>query len=161
MPSTAITLGDAKQWLSKTFVKYTIKKVSALYFGMAMYDVQVIEEVPNINSLRKRQFRLYAETPDDTAKAWWEATQGPMSPPATTPLPTFTDKAREFLRTEVKANKIKAGEMIYGDDKMERATATVIDVTGQEKYVVVKRVGVVFSMEDYTPVVIAKEAAKV
>lgn len=159
MPPTGITLGEAKQWLTDNFVKHTIKKVSALYFGMAMYDVQVVEEVPNINSIRKRQFRLYSETPDDTSKAWWEATQGPMSPPATTPELTFTDEARAFLRTEVKADKIKAGEMIYSDNDMERATATVIDPTGKEKYVIIKKVDNIFSMEDYTPVVIAKEAA--
>jgi len=160
MPATDITLGDAKQWLTDNFVKHTIKKVSALYFGMAMYDVQVVEEVQEINSIRKRQFRLYSETPEDTSKAWWESTMGPMSPPETTPVLTFTDEARKFLRDEVKANNIKLGELIYGDDEMERATATVIDTTSKEKYVIIKRSDNKFSMEDYTPVVSAREAAR-
>lgn len=158
MPATHITLGDAKQWLTNNFVKHTIKKVSALYFGMVMYDVQVVEEVPNINSIRKRQFRLYAESPEDTAKAWWESTMGPMSAPVIPQTPTFTDEARAFLRTEVKADSIKTGELIYGDNEMKRATATVVDPTGKEKYVIIKKKDGAFSMEDYTPVVLAKEA---
>ncbi len=152
MPPTGMTLGEAKQWMNEHFVKHTFKKTSHLYFGLLIYDVQAIEEVPNANSLRKRQFRLYAESDEDTAKAWWEATQGPMSPPASTPEPTFLDGAREFLRIEVKANRIKAGELIYGDNDMERATATVIGADSIEKYVVIKKEETTFSMEDFTSI---------
>lgn len=152
MPPTGLTRAGAKQYLSDNFVKHTIIHVNAkagLYFGLDVWDVSALEEISNVNSLRKRNFRLYTQGLGDDAKAWWEATQGPMSPPATTPEPTFLDGARDFLRAEVKADRIKAGELIYGDDEMERATATVIDKGKKEKRVLIKRVGKIFSMEDY------------
>ena len=150
MPPTGLTLAGAKQYLSDNFEKHTIKKTSELYFGLDVWDVKALEKVPTIDSLRRRNFRLYTAGLDDTAKAWWEATQGPMSPPAPpTPEPTFLDGARAFLRAEVKADRIKAGELIYGDDEMERATATVIDSGKKEKRVLIKRVDAIFSMEDY------------
>jgi len=152
MPPTGLTLGEAKKYLSNNFVKYTLKKVSALYFGLDEWDVKALEEVPNVNSLRKRNFRLYTRGISDEVPAWWEATQGPMSPPISTPEPTFLDEARNFLREEVKTNHIKAGELIYGDDKMERATATIINAAGKEKHAVIKRVDNKFSMEDYIPI---------
>lgn len=153
MPPTGLTLAGAKQYLSDNFVKHTITHVNAkagLYFGLDVWDVSALEEVSNVNSLRKRNFRLYTQGLGDDAKAWWEATQGPMSPPVPpTPEPTFLDDARAFLRAEVKADRIKAGELIYGDDEMERATATVISSEKKEKRVLIKRVADVFSMEDY------------
>ena len=155
MPPTGITLGEAKQYLSEKFVKYTIAHVNAkagLYFGLDVWDVSALEEVPNVNSVRKRNFRLYTKGLDDDAKAYWEATQGPMPAPVVTPEPTFLDGAMNYIREEVKTNKIKAGELIYGDDQMERATATIIGIDGAEKYVVIKQEAAVFSMENYTPV---------
>lgn len=152
MPETGLTLAKAKLYLSDNFVKHTISHVNAkagLYFGLDVWDVSALEEVLNVNSLRKRNFRLYTQGLDDDSKAWWEATQGPMSPPATTPESTFLEGARDFLRAEVKADRIKAGELIYGDDEMERATATVIDKGKKEKRVLIKRVDAIYSMEDY------------
>ena len=156
MPSTGITLREAKQYMIDNFITHTITHVNVkagLYFGLDVWDVSALEEVPNINSVRKRNFRLYTQGLEDDALAYWEATQGPMSPPTVTPKPTFIDGARTFLKEEVAANTIKAGELIYGDNDMERATATVIDsATNNEKYVVIKKKADVFSMEDYTPI---------
>jgi hypothetical protein len=151
LPATGLTLKDAKQYMASNFVQYTIKKTSHLYFGLLIYDVQAIEEVSDLNSLRKRQFRLYAVSEDGASKAWWEATQGPMSLEPAIPEPTFTDGVRAFIRAKVKSDYIKAGELIYSDDEMERATATVIVATKKEKRVVVKRIKGVYSMEGYIP----------
>ena len=162
MPPTGLTLAGAKEWLNENFVKHTITPVNAkagLYFGLDTWDVKALEEVPNINSLRKRNFRLYTAGLEEDSKAWWESTMGPMSAPLIPSLPTFLDDARDFLRSEVKADKIKAGELLYGDDEMERTTAIVIDVTNKEKHILIKRINNKFSMEDYTPVTIAKDIA--
>lgn len=153
LPITGLTLGEAKKYLSDNFVKHTLKKVSERYFGLDVWDVKVMEEVPNVNSLRKRNFRLYTQGLEDDSKAWWESTQGPMSPP-TPPVPeqTFLQQAKRFLATEVEASRINAAELIFGDDDMERATAVVIDPTLQEKRVVIKKgADGKFTMEYYTP----------
>lgn len=156
MPPTGLTLASAKEYLAGKFVKYTIVHVNAktgLYFGLDIWDVSALEEVPNVNSVRKRNFRLYTQGLEDEAQAWWEATQGPMSPPTPpVPEPTFLQQAKAYLVTEVKEDRIKAAELIFGDDQMERATAVVIDSASNEKRVVIKKKDGVFSMEDYTPI---------
>lgn len=153
MPKTSLTLAGAKEYLKENFVKYTIKKTGSLYFGLNIWEVQALEEVPNINSVRKRQFRLYTKGIEDDSPAWWEATQGPMSAPSPPARePTFTEQAREYLRSEIKAGNIKAGELIFSDDVAERATAVVIDKTNTEKRVVImKDAEGKFSTEEYTP----------
>lgn len=152
MPSTSLTLAGAKQYMTNNFVSHTFKKTTFFYFELLVYDVQAIEEMPNLNSIRKRQFRLYAESDEDTAKAWWEATQGPMPAPIVTPEITFSNDANNFLISEVAANKIKVGKLIYTDDNMERATAMVVATDGIEKFVIIKKTDGIYSMEDYTPI---------
>ena len=158
LPKTGLTLAGAKQYLAENFVKYTITHVNAkkgLYFGLDVWDVSALEEVPNVNSVRKRNFRLYTQGIEDNSPAWWEATQGPMpapAPPTPTPQPTFLDEARAFLRREAKADRIKAAELIFGDDEMERATAVVVDNSLQEKRVVIRKdADGEFVMDAYTP----------
>lgn len=153
LPPTGLTLAGAKKYLSDNFVKHTLKKVSELYFGLDVWDVKAMEEVPNVNSLRRRNFRLYTQGLEDDSKAWWESTQGPMSAP-TPPAPesTFLEQVRSFLIKEAQTNEIKAAELLFGDNEMERATAVIIDSASKEKRVVIsKDTDDAFLMEDYTP----------
>ena len=78
MPKTSLTLAGAKQYLADNFPQYKMKKTSALHFGLDMWEVNALEEVPNINSVRTRNFRLYTRGIGDDSLAWWEATQGPV-----------------------------------------------------------------------------------
>ena len=73
----------------------------------------------------------------------------------------FLDEARAFLVEEAKADRIKAGELIYGDNDMQRATATVIDAAGKEKHVVLKRSKNGIKAEDYTPLLGTATAAEI
>lgn len=165
LPETGLTLGKAKEWLEKNFVRHTITHVNAkagLYFGLDAWDVKALEEVPNINSLRKRNFRLYTLGLEDDSKAWWEATQGPMSAPTPpTPEPTFLQQAMDFLVIEAKEDRIKAAELIFGDDKMERATAVVIGTDSKERRVVIRKNNEGgFSMDEYTPISLTEVVPK-
>ena len=151
MPITSLTLAGAKQYLALNFAQYKMKKTSALHFGLDMWEVNALEEVPNSNSLRTRNFRLYTQGIEDDSLAWWEATQGPVVPTPAPPLPTFRDQLLIFLREEVSANRFKIGVLTHVDNEMERAIATVVDSAGMEKRVIIKKEGLKFVMEDYTP----------
>ena len=152
IPETGLTLGKAKQFLEDNFIAYTMKKSSAIILGEYEWDVKCKEEIDDYRE-EKRNFRLYTKGLDADSYARWEKNQCPtqysISSPSTPPAHTFLDGARAFLRAEVKADRIEAGELIYGDDEMERATATVIDSGKKEKRVLIKRANNVFSMEDY------------
>lgn len=127
MPSTGLTLAGAKQYLSNNFANYTIKKTSErLYFGLDVWHVEALEKVPNINSLRKRQFRLYTKGIDDEAKAWWEATQGPMQPPTTIPEPTFVSRLETYIKTKIDDDTIKFGFIVQPSESLKRAICNVI-----------------------------------
>ena len=84
----------------------------------------------------------------------------PVSP-AEPAAANFLDEARAFLVEEAKADRIKAGELIYGDNDMQRATATVIDAAGKEKHVVLKRSKNGIKAEDYTPLLGTATAAEI
>jgi len=158
-PETGLTLGKVKQWLSANTLAYTMQKSSkGLILGEYEWTVNCKEEVDD-NYSQKRNYRLYTKGLEDDSKARWEKNQGPTLFPPPIPEPTFLDGARDFIRAEVVADRIRAGELIYGDNDMERATATVIDATNTEKYVVIKREADVFSMEDYTPIKIVSKAS--
>jgi len=82
--------------------------------------------------------------------------------PAEPAIPSFLDEARAYLIAEVQAGRLMAGELIYGDNDMQRATATVIDAVGKEKRVVLKRGAKGIEAEDYTPLLgTAMEIVKV
>lgn len=136
-PKTDLTLAKAKQYMSDNFAKYTFKKTSHLYFGLLIYDVQAIEDVPNANSLRKRQFRLYAESDVDMAKAWWEATQGPMSAPAATPEPSFTSRVEIFIKTKIDDHTIKFGFVAQLSEQAKKAICNVIMPDKTDKSVLI------------------------
>lgn len=157
MPATTLTVAEARKYLAEHFLDYTLKKTSALNFGLNVWDVSALEEVAVTNSVRKRNFRLYSQGDEEDDLAWWEATQGPITPPIPEPIVRFTDEARAYLVSAAKADSIKAGELIYADDAMERATAAVVDANGKEKRVVLKKdaQGKIVS-EDYTPLTVTE-----
>lgn len=127
MPPTGLTLEKAKQYLTDNFVKYTITHVNVkagLYFGLDVWDVSALEEVPNVNSARKRNFRLYTQGLDDTSKAWWEATQGPTSAPV--PEPTFTNCLEAYIKTKIDDNTIKFGFIVQSSELTKKALCNVI-----------------------------------
>ena len=143
---TNITLGEAKQYMSDNFVSYTIKKTSEIVFGLDVHDVKAIEEVPNINSRRRRNFRLYSEGIEDTALAWWEATQGPMSPP--TSDPTFVNRLELYIKAKIEDNTIKFGYIVEISELTKKALCNVIMPDKTDKVLLVSEDGEgVFSFE--------------
>ena len=138
MPSTGLTLAGAKAYLAKNFAKHTLKKTSELYFGLDVWDVKVMEQVPNIDSLRKRQFRLYTAGIDDEAKAWWEATQGPVLPPTPpTPEPTFVNRLETYIKTKIDDNTIKFGFIVQVSEPSKKAICNVIMPDRTDKSILV------------------------
>lgn len=141
MPPTGLTLASAKQYLSETFVKYTIAHVNAkagLYFGLDVWDVSALEEVPNMNSARKRNFRLYSQGVDDESKAWWESTQGPMSAPTPpTPEPTFASRLEAYIKTKVENGAIKFGFVVQVSELTKKALCNVIMPDNTDKTILV------------------------
>ena len=172
------TIGKVKEFLTANFQAFEIQTVNvqkagkmqqAKSLGRFVFNVEAIEKRPyqaGIAFDRHRNFRLYVIPPDENTEkfdpnlkenegvsASFEETQGPSiaseTPP--TPVKTFTDDARAYLIAQVKANALKVGELIYGDNDMERATAVIIDAAGKEKRVVLKRDEKGFEMTEYTP----------
>lgn len=140
MPPTGITLEEAKQYLSDNFVKYTITHVNAkagLYFGLDVWDVSALEEVPNINSLRKRNFRLYSQGLEDDSKAWWESTQGPISAPTIIPEPTFASRVEAYLKTKIDDNTLKFGFIVQPSELIKKALCNVIMPDNVDKTILV------------------------
>ena len=123
---TGLTLAGAKQYLIDTFAAHTIKKTSELHFGLDVWDVKVLEDVPYVNSMRKRQFRLYSAGIDDEAKAWWESQQGPMSPPTPEPTLTFTARLEAFIKSKIDDNTIKFGFIVQVSELSNKAICNVI-----------------------------------
>lgn len=140
MPPTDLTLAGAKQYLSDNFVKHTITHVNVkvgLYFGLDVWDVSAIEEAPNVNSLRKRNFRLYTQGLDDTSKAWWEATQGPMSAPISILEPTFISRVEAYIKTKIDDNTIKFGFIVQSSELIKKALCNVIMPDKTDKTLIV------------------------
>lgn len=138
LPETGLTLAGAKQWLTENFVKHTLKKTSELYFGMDVWDVKAMEEVPNVDSLRKRNFRLYTAGIEDDAKAWWEATQGPMSPPTPpVPEPTFVTRLEAYIKAKTDDSTIKFGFIVQVSEPSKKAICNVIFPDKTDKTILV------------------------
>jgi len=138
MPSTGLTLAGAKAYLVKNFAKHTLKKTSELYFGLDVWDVKVLEDMPNVNSMRKRNFRLYTQGIDDEAKAYWEATQGPMSPPTPpTPELTFVSRLEAYIKTKVDDGTIKFGFIVQVSELSNKAICNVIMPDRTDKSILV------------------------
>lgn len=119
-----LTLAGAKAYLETNFVSYTIKKTSELVLGLDIHDIKAIEEVPNVNSLRRRNFRLYTQGIEDDAEAWWEATQGPMSAPD--PEPGFMNRLDAYIATKIEDNTIKFGFVVQSSELTQKALCNVI-----------------------------------
>lgn len=152
MPPTGLTLGEAKQYLSDNFVKHTIVHVNAkagLYFGLDVWDVSALEEVPNVNSARKRNFRLYTQGLEDDALAWWESTQGPMSPPSPpTPEPTFISRLEAYIKTKIDDNTIKFGFVVQPSELAKKAICNVLMPDNSDKTILISETAEgVFSFE--------------
>ena len=174
------TIGKVKEFLTANFQAFEIQTVNvqkagkmqqAKSLGRFVFNVEAIEKRPyqaGIAFDRHRNFRLYVIPPDENTEkfdpnlkenegvsASFEETQGPSiaagTPVTPTPVPTFTDDARTYLIAQVKANILKAGAILSTDNDMERAMATVIDASGKEKRVVLKRGTKGIESEDYTP----------
>lgn len=146
MPPTGITLGEAKMYLGDNFIGYTIKKTSEQLFGLYVYDVKAMEEVPETNSIRRRNFRLYTDGLEDIANAWWEATQGPTSAPV--PEPTFNNRLEAYIKTKVEDNTIKFGFVVQSSELSKKAICNVIMPDKSDKSLLVSEDSAgVFSFE--------------
>ena len=119
----AVTLGDVKAWLTATYGP----------------------EGEGWNMKKTSEKWLGRDV-------WDVHVMEPTAPAEVQPVtPSFLDEARAYLIAEVDAGRLMAGELIYGDNDMKRATATVIDAGGKEKRVVLKRGAKGIEAEGYTP----------
>lgn len=138
--SAGLTLAKAKQYLNDNFVTYTITQIndiSGMYFGLDVWNVSALEEVSNVNSVRKRNFRLYTQGLEEKSKAWWEATQGPMSPSATTPELSFASRVEVYIKTQVDSGTIKFGFVVQLNESQKKAICNVIMPDNSNKSILV------------------------
>lgn len=148
MPSTGLTLRKAKQYMTDNFISYTIAHVNTkagLYFGLDVWDISALEEVQNINSVRKRNFRLYSQGLEEDAKVWYEATQGPISPSASEP--SFSDRVSIFIKTKVNDGTIKFAYVVQINEDISKALGVAIMPDNTEKRILLKETEGAFSIE--------------